>query len=371
MITRAHRFIVGSFFFLLTCLSVVFGISYPFWIGPALIMLFTVGTGYPANNIQVSILKSKSNRKGDGETMQKHGAKSTSGSGFVSSKEKERQLVGDLLTRPTAVFNHLVCFSADVSDPGNEENITLLKKKYGMASLHPSAHTPTLKVQVYSIGGWFGRHRLEGYGYAHLSDKAMGLTDVVVDTWRPVGSISSKVNDFFLGDSVRLKDHTFVDTISKISPAVNKFGVLTESSGSVRLRYQVIVTDPRTVKKDGEDGETVGLTARNERGQLKAKRTVEDILNSFRSSMSGPAAVSSLLQTGISTSFSGGSASRLSKGGSSSSSSSSSAGLKGITGSRDGGKPTPSVIMDSVNEKLKKDKVASILAAAKAHRYVQ
>jgi hypothetical protein len=95
---------------------------------------------------------------------------------------------------------------------------------------------------VYSVDPWFGRHRLEGYGYAYLSDSPAALCDVQVSTWKPVGGIRARMTEFFLGDSVRLKDHNFVDTINKTSSAVNKFGVLTESSGSVRVRFQTLVT---------------------------------------------------------------------------------------------------------------------------------
>lgn len=45
------------------------------------------------------------------------------------------------------------------------------------------------------------------------------------------------MNDFFLSNNDHLKDPAFVELLNKADvSAVNKFGVLTESSGTVRIR---------------------------------------------------------------------------------------------------------------------------------------
>lgn len=148
--------------------------------------------------------------------------------------------------------------------------------------LAPSAHSPTIVFQVFSTD-WLGRHKLEGYGYHHLSDQP-GSHDLEVRTWRPVGKIRDQMQDFFLGNAAYLKDEHFVDSVNKTASALNRFGVLTHSSGSVRIRVHTVVTDPRSVDLHHKE------TAEQQQAQdssLKVKRTVNDILQSFRTSISG------------------------------------------------------------------------------------
>lgn len=148
--------------------------------------------------------------------------------------------------------------------------------------LAPSAHSPTIVFQVFSTD-WLGRHKLEGYGYHHLSDQP-GSHDLEVSTWRPVGKIRDQMQDFFLGNAAYLKDEHFVDSVNKTASALNRFGVLTHSSGSVRIRVHTVVTDPRAV--DLHHRETAELQQQQD-SSLKVKRTVNDILQSFRTSISG------------------------------------------------------------------------------------
>lgn len=148
--------------------------------------------------------------------------------------------------------------------------------------LAPSAHSPTIVFQVFSTD-WLGRHKLEGYGFHHLSDQP-GSHDLEVRTWRPVGRIRDQMQDFFLGNAAYLKDEHFVDSVNKTASALNRFGVLTHSSGSVRIRVHTVVTDPRAV--DLRLKETAQLQQQQD-SSLKVKRTVNDILQSFRTSIAG------------------------------------------------------------------------------------
>lgn len=145
----------------------------------------------------------------------------------------------------------------------------------------PSAHMPTLVFQVFSTD-WLGRHKLEGYGFHHLSDKP-GCCDLEVKTWRPVGKIRDQMVDFFLGNAVYLRDEHFVDSVNKTAAALNRFGVLTQSAGSVRIRVQTIVTDPRTIEEHYKEDAEV---QQQQDSSLKVKRTVNDILKSFKATMS-------------------------------------------------------------------------------------
>jgi hypothetical protein len=200
---------------------------------------------------------------------------------------------------------------------------------------------PTLLFQVYS-SDWLGRHRLEGYGYHHLSDRP-GSCDVEIKTWRPVGKIRDQMRDFFLGNAVYLKDEQFVDSVNKTAAALNRFGVLTQSSGSVRLRVHTIVTDPRTILDHHRESAAQQQQADS---SLKVRRTVNDILQSFRASSAGTPS------------------GRLSV-------SSSAAGLMASLGTPGkpagkGDRPSVANIMGSLNSSARDAKVNEILARARA-----
>lgn len=251
------RFIWGCSFFLLTVISVVCGIEYPFWLIPCLIFTFGVGTGYPGGPTQVCL---KSSVKG-----------------CSSSHSAAKMLVGDPITQPIAVFNHLISLSFDRKLQSPTEFTAM-----------PSASSPTIVFQVYSVG-MFGRVSLQGYGYSHLPTAA-GSIDVVVKTWKPLGGIQSQMTDFFLGSSVRLSDPNFVDISldtkyqtrsvgSGINPkarhttVLNRFGVRSETSGEIRFRCHVIsVTPSKALQRDTSNAFT---TTRG--------RTVDDILKVSRS----------------------------------------------------------------------------------------
>ena len=70
------------------------------------------------------------------------------------------------------------------------------------------------------------------------------MHDLTVNTWKPHGSIIDRMDDFFLGGSRHLKDHTnYVGLLSPAEqgPFLNKYGFSTESSGSIRVRVNVIL----------------------------------------------------------------------------------------------------------------------------------
>jgi hypothetical protein len=240
------------------------------------------------------------------------------------------QLAGDI-----AVFNHPLSFSFDLLD---EED----------AALDFSSVPPVIQLQVYSVG-WFGRHKLAGYGYLTLSTSpSTGAADCEVSTWKPLGGVRSKMDDFFLGNSVRLRDADFADisksgkgSLKKAVGALNKFGFLSETAGSLRLRCQVVLTDPRIVAKRLLVQASAESSAALAGTQLK--RTVQDILQTFKST------------TGLQRSLAA----------------NSTASLRTVLAESQaaGGsttKPSVSSIMDALNADSKASKVADILARARA-----
>ena len=301
------RVIAGGTFFLLSCFAVILGVSYPFWIIPALMIVFVLGTGVPGPPPTVVLMKHKHST-----------GKSNSSSKYATVAKRQgygredREVVDDAEPARVAVFNHLMRFSFDVNEGKDalscflyffQCNVIMLvitmfawyicrsqqhnyfvntvdPKAHSM--LAPSAHSPTMVFQVFSTD-WLGRHKLEGYGFHHLSDQP-GSHDLEIRTWRPVGRIRDQMQDFFLGNAAYLKDEHFVDSVNKTASALNRFGVLTHSSGSVRIRVHTVVTDPRAV--DLHLKETAQLQQQQD-SSLKVKRTVNDILQSFRTSIAG------------------------------------------------------------------------------------
>ena len=247
------RFVWGCSFFLLTVISFVVGVEYPFWLIPCLIFTFGLGTGYPGGPAQVCLRVPM-------------GAQNRS-----ESRQAGKRLVGPQVSLPVACFNHLVSLSFDRN----------ASSSLGDGGAVPSAEMPTIVFQVYSCGA-FGRVSLEGYGYQHLPVSA-GSIDVVVRTWRPLGGIASQMADFFLGSSVRLQDPNFVDMPghlkfggdSQARPAsvLNRFGVSSETSGELRFRCHVVTATP------GDSAASI-LAASDSTASLSRTRSVEDILKS-------------------------------------------------------------------------------------------
>jgi hypothetical protein len=94
---------------------------------------------------------------------------------------------------------------------------------------------PQLFFEVGSCGCW-GRHYIEGYGYASIPRRP-GTYELEVHTWKPRGSIRDRMTDYFLGGARHLADH--VNYSAHPNPAdrgpfLNKYGFVTETSGKVR-----------------------------------------------------------------------------------------------------------------------------------------
>lgn len=284
-------------FFIITVASVVLGCNYPFWLVPSLTFVFVVGTGYPGGSNQVLIYKNNHKQNysqtlggsNNSNNINKH---YTSGNSMI----KNSVLVGKNVTDPIANFNHLTSISYDVKTLNNQDQSAVIDEK------------PKIFFEVYSTG-LFGRYSLEGYGYADLPTTTAAV-DVEVKTWRPVGGINSKLFDQFLGNSVRLRDKTVLNSAN--GRVINKFGVQTESSGTIRFKCYSVLTSPLKSASNVHGGTgmlsgsdySAGLmntlnstTSGGFNNTLKStgtlgtftkpaaavKRTVEDILTSFRS----------------------------------------------------------------------------------------
>ena len=174
-------------------------------------------------------------------------------------------------------------------------------------SLTPSAECPSLLVQVYQISTG-NRSVLQGYGYTHLKD-IPGEYDVEIKCWKPVGDNESKCKEYFVGGALHLKSASFVDIPNKFGTSygktkgnnndmknsvipLNRFGMQSEASGTIRFRYNTIVTNPQWAEK------TIPKTEAEIEVESKRK-TVGEILSGYRNSMQFSRTNSTLGRSGM------------------------------------------------------------------------
>lgn len=138
------RVIVGLSFFIISCFSVIVGADYPFWIVPALVIVFVLGTGMPGPPPQVVLLKHKS-KVASVNASSKY-ANQASQRDYVN---QDREVVGELEPTPVAVFNHLMRFSFDVNDGKLSARIFICK----LASCS-SVHIVMFRTFLSSISQW-------------------------------------------------------------------------------------------------------------------------------------------------------------------------------------------------------------------------
>ncbi|KAL0482624.1 hypothetical protein AKO1_014329 [Acrasis kona] len=111
---------------------------------------------------------------------------------------------------------------------------------------HLHHHKPKLLFEVISVDGW-GRRRVIGYGRYTLPTDPYYCQGVRVPTWKPKGSIRQNLRDFYLGGGPELEDVTYVDVPTGHKDKIlNKFGFLSEPSGTLVLDVQTIVQRKKT-----------------------------------------------------------------------------------------------------------------------------
>eukprot|EP00742_Colponemidia_sp_Colp-10_P006160 GILJ01006593.1.p1 GENE.GILJ01006593.1~~GILJ01006593.1.p1 ORF type:complete len:209 (+),score=16.32 GILJ01006593.1:50-676(+) len=93
---------------------------------------------------------------------------------------------------------------------------------------------PKLQLQVWKLDQ-FGRCDILSYGMCHLPSTA-GSYNIVVPTWRPLGTTRDEVQAFFLGGVPQLKSLEPVSTASDL-----RCRLRTESSGNLHLQVDVIL----------------------------------------------------------------------------------------------------------------------------------
>jgi Ciliary basal body-associated, B9 protein len=151
---EGSRLFIGTCFFLITVLAIILGQTFPFWLVPALVVLFTVGTGTPGGPTQVLLRVSKGSAPGGGDKR---------GNTYTQS-ERDTRLAGPLVSSPVAHFNHLINLSFDVQDSLSQQD---------SLPLTPFQSGPIIHFQVYSAAS-MDRSVLEGYGHFQIPGEGEG-----------------------------------------------------------------------------------------------------------------------------------------------------------------------------------------------------
>jgi len=101
---------------------------------------------------------------------------------------------------------------------------------------------PLILFQVNSLDSW-ERFTVEGYGFLEVP-KFAGFHEITVQTWKPHASLDARIHSFFLGGSIKVKElKEIADTQFKLDTnqdtILNRFGVTSESSGSIKVHVNV------------------------------------------------------------------------------------------------------------------------------------
>ena len=133
---------------------------------------------------------------------------------------------------------------------------------------------PILNVVIYSHDYW-NRHRIQGYAIIPFP-RSSGCQTLQVYTWKPVETRENTLSNYFLGGS-RLLDLNQLEN----SQRINRYGFLTETSGSISMKWNVILsTESYSTKSDQSDLGNVSLAVLSTalsraKARLKALKTNE------------------------------------------------------------------------------------------------
>mmetsp|Transcript_7223 Transcript_7223/g.11938 ORF Transcript_7223/g.11938 Transcript_7223/m.11938 type:complete len:382 (-) Transcript_7223:807-1952(-) len=103
--------------------------------------------------------------------------------------------------------------------------------------------SPLIYFQVNSYDSW-DRHRVLGYSYIELPISP-GSHSFTVQCWKPFGNLRAKMAEFFVGGSPYLNTvadaAAYPDGKRHAGPTVNRYGFQVESTGSLRIRLNIVL----------------------------------------------------------------------------------------------------------------------------------
>eukprot|EP00903_Cladosiphon_okamuranus_P006353 g6223.t1 len=131
---------------------------------------------------------------------------------------------------------------------------------------------PQVLLTVSSLDS-LARHRVEGYGYVAFP-RQPGAHELLVRTWRPLCSLRTHLQDFFVGGAHRLHDPRYASKPGSFKGTfLSRFGFRTETSGTLRVRLH-LAEQGRVRDSHGESGEEGAGPSID----LAGTRTVKEIL---------------------------------------------------------------------------------------------
>lgn len=141
---------------------------------------------------------------------------------------------------------------------------------------------PIISLQVNSCDDW-GRHRIEGYGFLELPNQS-GFHQLSIHTWRPVESLYAEIHSFYLGGSVRVENpweltETFSYDEQGEKSVINRYGLHTESSGSVQFQLSVAIQTHDEMERQQRLAQDLQLKQKNELAWRQREKKAKLVLD--------------------------------------------------------------------------------------------
>lgn len=95
-----------------------------------------------------------------------------------------------------------------------------------------------------------------GYGFLQLPNTP-GFHQISIQTWRPIESLNSEIQSFYLGGSVRIENPWELSSTYSLDEegeksVVNRYGLSTQSGGSVQFQLSVAIQTQDELDKQRE-----------------------------------------------------------------------------------------------------------------------
>ncbi|XP_061196324.1 uncharacterized protein LOC133204586 [Saccostrea echinata] len=144
----------------------------------------------------------------------------------------------------------------------------------------PFPHFPFILMEVLSLDSW-NRFRTEGYTYLAIPPRP-GVYKETVHCWRPLGpSFVSEMRRFFIGGSPELEDPTYTAIPSTFDgPHLSKYGFRTETTGSVDVKFNVIMQSRLFLEKKASKKSLGSLL--DTLGINTVQQNIQSVLDAFK-----------------------------------------------------------------------------------------
>ncbi|XP_048772095.2 tectonic-like complex member MKS1 [Ostrea edulis] len=153
-------------------------------------------------------------------------------------------------------------------------------ESYSDENKDPFPHFPFILMEVLSLDSW-NRFRTEGYTYVAIPPRP-GVYKETVHCWRPLGtSFVSEMRRFFIGGTPELEDSTYTAIPSTFDgPYLSKYGFRTETTGSVDIKFNVIMQSRSFLEKKASKKSLGSLL--DTLGINTVQQNIQSVLDAFK-----------------------------------------------------------------------------------------